>query len=66
MVKAVNRGIPFVLYQRNHPLTKQFAGLAKQLALAATEGSALLLRVVLVALRKKENEAYSRENSDDA
>ena len=38
MVKAVNRGIPFVLYQRNHPLTKQFAGLAKQLALAATEG----------------------------
>lgn len=37
MVKAVNRGIPFVLYQRNHPMTKQFVALAKQMALRAAE-----------------------------
>ncbi len=37
MVNAVNRGIPFVLHQRNHQITKQFASLAKQLILKATE-----------------------------
>jgi pilus assembly protein CpaE len=37
MVNAVNRGIPFVLYQRNHPVTKQFNTLAKQLVQAASE-----------------------------
>lgn len=37
MVNAVNRGIPFVLYQKNHAVTRQFTSLAKQLALQATE-----------------------------
>jgi pilus assembly protein CpaE len=37
MVNAVNRGVPFVLYQRNHTVTRQFAMLAKQLVLNATE-----------------------------
>ncbi len=37
MVKAVNRGVPFVLYQRNHTLTKQFSALAKHLAQNAAE-----------------------------
>lgn len=43
MVNAVNRGVPFVLYQRNHAVTRQFAALAKQLALnAAQEERAVL------------------------
>lgn len=37
MVNAVNRGIPFVLYQRNHAITKQFNALAKHLVLNAAE-----------------------------
>jgi pilus assembly protein CpaE len=37
MVNAVNRGIPFVLHQRGHQVTRQFAALAKQVALKATE-----------------------------
>jgi pilus assembly protein CpaE len=37
MVGAVNRGIPFVLYQKSHAVTKQFATLARQLAQRANE-----------------------------
>jgi pilus assembly protein CpaE len=37
MVNAVNRGIPFVLYQRNHVVTRQFTSLTKQLVLQANE-----------------------------
>jgi pilus assembly protein CpaE len=37
MVAAVNRGIPFVLFQRNHSVTRQFAMLAKRLVEKATE-----------------------------
>lgn len=37
MVNAVNRGIPFVLYQKNHPVTKQFNVLAKHLAQNAND-----------------------------
>ncbi len=37
MVNAVNRGIPFVLQHRNHPLTKQVVALTRQLVLAANQ-----------------------------
>jgi len=37
MVNAVNRGIPFVLFQKNHSATKQFAALAKHLVQRANE-----------------------------
>jgi pilus assembly protein CpaE len=37
MVNAVNRGVPFVLYQKNHAVTKQFSMLARQLVLKANE-----------------------------
>ncbi|HEU5367893.1 MAG TPA: response regulator [Ktedonobacterales bacterium] len=37
MVNAVNRGIPFVLFQKNHPATRQFAALAKHLVQRANE-----------------------------
>jgi pilus assembly protein CpaE len=37
MVNAVNRGIPFVLFQKNHPATRQFVALAKHLVQRANE-----------------------------
>ncbi len=37
MVNAVNRGVPFVLQNRNHPLTKQLVALTRQLVLTATQ-----------------------------
>ncbi len=37
MANAVNRGVPFVLYQRSHQVTKQFIALAKQLIIRATQ-----------------------------
>jgi pilus assembly protein CpaE len=37
MVNAVNRGVPFVLQHRNHPITKQMVVLARELVKAATE-----------------------------
>lgn len=37
MVNAVNRGVPFVLYQKNHAVTKQFSALARQLVQKANE-----------------------------
>jgi len=44
MVSSVNRGQPFVLKQRNHPLTKQLVQLARQLvATAAAQGEGLPL-----------------------
>jgi pilus assembly protein CpaE len=38
LVSSVNRGIPMVLYARNHQFTKQLTHLAKQIAGAATVG----------------------------
>ncbi len=37
MASAVNRGVPFVMSQRNHHITKQFVALAKHIVLAATQ-----------------------------
>jgi pilus assembly protein CpaE len=37
MVNAVNRGVPFVLQHRNHPITKQMVVLARELIQAANE-----------------------------
>ena len=37
MVHAVNRGVPFVLQNRNHPMTKQLVNLARELVQVATQ-----------------------------
>lgn len=37
MVRAVNRGVPFVLQNRNHPFTKQLVNLAREIVLAANQ-----------------------------